>query len=189
MQSVIGVFSSVTSARQAVEGLMDYGMSERSIIFLTRESDENAPIPSMSAEDIHKIPTTDAERDGMGKAVGAVVGGAVGSGAGMAGGAAIASLLVPGVGPILAAGVGAAAVLGLGGLVAGAKAGDVAEHAMDTGTAKDDVRRFPELLREGRSLVIAHPESEQFAAKARDVFQRNGGKDMASMRGEIGKVA
>jgi hypothetical protein len=37
--------------------------------------------------------------------------------------------------------------------------------------------------------VIAHPESEQFAAKARDVFQRNGGKDMASMRGEIGEVA
>jgi hypothetical protein len=173
MQSVIGVFSSVTSARQAVEGLMDYGMSERSIIFLTRESDENAPIPSMSAEDIHKIPTTDAERDGMGKAVGAVVGGAVGSGAGMAGGAAIASLLVPGVGPILAAGVGAAAVLGLGGLVAGAKAGDVAEPSTNASMAPLRLRCFRASIASASALVTRSSPFQVCCTEAGALFNEN----------------
>ena len=98
----------------------------------------------------------DAEPDGIWKAMGAVVGGAVGASAGLAGGAAVASLLVPGGGTVFAIGLGAAAALGLGGAAAGAKAGDVTEHALDVGVPKDEVQFYHDLLRQGRSLVMAN---------------------------------
>jgi hypothetical protein len=112
MQSVVGIFSSLASAEQAVEGLLGSGMTQQSIIFLSGESPDRRGTTS-AEQKLETIPTTDAEPDGMGKAMGAVVGGAVGASAGLAGGAAIASLLVPGVGTVFAIGLGAAAALGL----------------------------------------------------------------------------
>ena len=41
-----------------------------------------------------------------------------------------------------------------------AKAGDVTEHALDVGVPKDDVPFYHDLLRQGRSLVIANVDAE-----------------------------
>jgi hypothetical protein len=153
----------VGSAEQAVEGLSSVGVARESIIFLSNEAPVDggvASTPTATKEKLDRVPTTDGERDGMGRAVGALVGGAVGAGAGMAGGAAIASLMVPGVGPILAIGLRAAAVLGLSGATAGATAGHRTEHALEQGVAKDDVKFYHAALRRGLSLVIAHVDSE-----------------------------
>ena len=38
MQSVVGIFPSLASAEQAVEGLLGGGMTQQSIIFLSGES-------------------------------------------------------------------------------------------------------------------------------------------------------
>src|SRR3981081_638487 len=88
MQSVVGIFSSLASAEQAVEGLLGSGMTQQSIIFLSSESPDRGGTRS-AEQKLETIPTTDAEPDGMGKAMGAVVGGAVGASAGLAGGGAV----------------------------------------------------------------------------------------------------
>jgi hypothetical protein len=189
MQSVIGIFPSVGSAERAVQGLSSIGMTERSIVFLSRGSREDNAAGVLSDKELDRVPTTDAEGDGMGKAMGALLGGAVGASAGLAGGTAIASLLVPGVGTIIALGMGAAAVLGLGGAAAGAKAGNAAEHAMDVGVPRDEVKFYHEVLRRGRSLVIANVDGEELAERARTVFKQEGGEDVGAARKEFEKAA
>ena len=189
MESVVGIFHSVASAEQAVEDLLGSGMGEQSIIFLSNEAPVSGGMRASSEKELDSVPTTDAEGDGMGKAMGAVMGGSVGASAGLAAGATVASLLVPGVGTIFAIGVGAAAVLGLGGAAAGAKAGDVAEHAMDVGIPKDDVQFYHELLRRGHSVVIANGASEELAARAREVFKQQSSEDADTVRKELRKTA
>jgi len=97
-------------AENAVNELLTNVLPDHSPIFLTGQQ---------SAREISSLPTTDAESDGMGEALGAVVGAAVRGGAGFALGSMVVSLAVPGVGPVLAAGLGAAALLGLGGAAVG----------------------------------------------------------------------
>ncbi len=189
MQSVVGIFPSVVLAERAVQGLLSIGMTERSIVFLSSGSREDNAVRVLSDKELDRVPTTDAEGDGMGKAIGALLGGAVGASAGFAGGTAIASLLVPGVGTIIALGVGAATVLGLGGAAAGAKGGDAAEHAMDVGVPRDEVEFYHEVLRRGRSLVIANAEGEELAERARAVFKEQGGVDVGAAREEFEKAA
>jgi hypothetical protein len=180
MQSIVGIFRSRVAAEQAVRGLTARGISPQAILFLTRES---------GSTQVENLSTTDAEPDGMGETVGAVVGGAVGTGAGLSLGSAIASLLVPGVGTIFAIGLGAAAVLGLGGAAAGASVGDASEHAMDMGVPRDDVFFYRELLKRGRSLVIANVEIEDQAAAAHEIFQARGGEDVDAVRKDIQSAA
>jgi hypothetical protein len=190
MQSVVGIFSSVAAAEQAVEDLLNSGITEQSIMFLSGESLSRSRSDNAASEEaLDRVPTTDAERDGMGKAMGAVLGGAVGASAGLAGGAAMASLIVPGVGTIFAIGLGAAAALGLGGAAAGAKAGEVTEHALDAGIPRDDVPFYHELLRRGRSLVIADVQSEEHAAIARSVFKQQGSEDVEATRRDLDAAA
>lgn len=190
MQSVVGIFQSLSSAEEAVEDLLESGMAEQSIVFLSNQTPRRSGSLATSEEKLDELPTTDAEGDGMGKAMGAVVGGAVGATAGMAAGATVAaSLLVPGVGTIFAIGVGAAAALGLGGGAAGAKAGDVAEHAIDAGIPRDDVEFYREMLRRGHSIVIANVESEADALQARQVFKQHGTEDVETARKELRRAA
>src|SRR5438046_5604507 len=165
MQSVVGIFNSRVAAEQAVRGLLARGLSPQSITFLSGEA---------GSAQVANLPTTDAEPDGMGETVGAVVGGAMGAGAGLSLGTAVASLLVPGVGTIFAIGLGAAALLGLGGAAAGASAGEASEHAADIGVPKDDTLVYRQLLKRGRSLVIANVEDHDLASTAKAVFHRLG---------------
>jgi hypothetical protein len=133
-------------------------------------------------------PTTDAESDGMGNALGAVVGGTVGAGADMGVGAAVASMLVPGVGPIFAVGVGAGALLGLGGAVAGGVLGGESEKDLDTGVPKDDILLFRALLKRGRSVIIASTDLDETAEAVHVTMKRHSGQDVAEARAEIGKA-
>jgi hypothetical protein len=170
MQSLLGIFESRAAAEQAVQGLLATPISPQSIIFLSGEAGE---------AQVDSLPTTDAERDGMGEAVGGLVGGAVGAGTGLSLGSAIASLFVPGVGTIFAIGLGAAALLGIGGAAAGASAGEASEHAADIGVPKDDTLVYHELLKRGRSLVIANVNDDDLASAAKAVFHRLGAEDVA----------
>jgi len=186
MQSVAGIFRSRTAAEEAVNALVNHGVPQASIIFLTAES----PAAEIRSEqELDTIPTTDAEADGMGTAVGVLMGGGVGATAGWAAGEAIASLLIPGVGPIIAVGVGAAALLGLGGAIAGAEIGGTAEHDMDTGVPKDDVAVYHELLKQGRSLVIASVRDEKLAGTAKQVMRERRGEDIEHARKQLHPAA
>ena len=169
MQSVVGIFATRSAAELAVQGLMATPVSPQGITLLSGEAGKSQ---------VATLATTDAERDGMGEAVGAAVGGAVGASAGLSLGSAIASFLVPGVGTIFAIGLGAAALLGLGGAAAGANLGQASEEAADIGVPKDDTFLYRDLLKRGRSLVIANIDDPGLVSVAQSIFQRHGTEDI-----------
>src|SRR2546425_1590652 len=115
METVAGIFQSRAEAEKAVQQLHALGIRNDRIALLT---------PSMNKEQVeHTVPVTDTEEPGIGKTMGGTVGGAMGVAGGASLGAAAASLLVPGVGPVLAGGIFGAAILGAGGAVAGMAGG------------------------------------------------------------------
>jgi hypothetical protein len=173
MQGILGIFNSRAAAEKAVQGLLATRISPQSIVLLSGE---------VGRTQLDSLPTDDAERDGMGEAVGAVVGGAMGTSAGLAIGSAVASLLVPGVGTIFAIGLGAAALLGIGGVAAGASAGKASEDAADIGVPKDDTLFYRELLKRGRSLVIAAVDIRDQVSAAKAVFEQQGSEDVEVAR-------
>jgi anti-sigma B factor antagonist len=157
METAIGVFSSRDSAQEGVKELLQRGVPESSLVFLTR---------------------SESEAKTVGKQLGAFTGGFVGGAAGMSAGVAAATLLLPGVGAVFALGFGAAALLGLAGAGAGASAGSAighdAEAPQPTSAEKcsEDAAFFREVLKEGRSLVVVRTESKETAATACAVLDR-----------------
>jgi hypothetical protein len=174
MEPVTGIFGSRRAAENAVDGLRAIGLPEDAIVFLSPEH----------SKEVSSVPTTDAESPGMGRTLGSYVGGVIGGGVGMGAGSAVASLLVPGVGLIFAAGLGAGALLGLGGAVAGRAIGEATEEAGDTGVPRDDVLLYRELLKRGRSLVIASPDNEAMSIAAKAVLEKRGAEDVEAVRRE-----
>ena len=173
MHNLVGIFRECAAADRAVRELLEAGIPQNRIIFLTGLD---------SAAQTTSLPTTDAEPEGIGKAMGELVGGAAGASTGLALGSALASLFVPGVGPIMAAGIGAAAMLGLGGAVAGAKLGHESEDALDEGVPKDDIFLYRQLLKGGRSLVIVQAENDHQISAASAILKKNGSEDIGEGR-------
>jgi anti-sigma B factor antagonist len=157
METAIGVFASRDSAEEGVKELLQRGVPESSLVFLTR---------------------SESEAKTVGKQLGAFAGGFVGGAAGMSAGVAAATLLLPGIGAVFALGFGAAALLGLAGAGAGATTG--AAIAREPGAprpttdqrASEDASFFREVLKEGRSLVVVRTESQETAAAACAVLDR-----------------
>jgi anti-sigma B factor antagonist len=162
METLIGVFVSRASAENAIAELLRIPVPEESLTFHTANRD----------------PAEDAKGSSM--LMGAYLGGLFAGTAGLSLGAAAATLLVPGVGPVLAIGIGAAALLGLGGAGAGAALG----AAVDSGTGDQpaantyqnpqEAEFFRDVLKKGRSLVIVHTDSQQVAEFACGVLDRLG---------------
>jgi hypothetical protein len=193
LESVVGIFRSRTAVENALIQLLNHGIPSESTTLLTPEGLTPERLTAKSNvetidQSLEKIPTTDAEADGMGMAVGALLGGGVGASAGLAGGAATASLFVPGVGIMFAAGLGAAALLGLGGAALGARAGEITEHTLDTGVPRDDISFYREVLG-GRSLIIANVDDGRSADTAKSVMEQSGGETVAHVRKELNSAA
>jgi hypothetical protein len=173
MESVAGIFSTRESAAKAA-GEIRTLVPEKRIVLLT---------PHTTSEEAEAaIRTTDAESTGIGAALGGTVGGALGAASGATLGAAAASLLVPGVGPVMAAGILGAAVLGIGGAATGAALGDVAEEGLDEGLPHDELFIYEEALRRGRSVVVAFPSDDDLADQVRSAFARNGAESIDAAR-------
>lgn len=157
METAIGVFASRDSAEGGVKELLQRGVPESSLVFLTR---------------------SESEAKNIGKQLGAFAGGFAGGAAGMTAGVAAATLLLPGIGAVFALGFGAAALLGLAGAGAGASTGAAIAHEskapQPTPDAKsaEDAAFFREVLKEGRSLVVVRTESQEIAVTACAVLDR-----------------
>ena len=146
MQSVAGVFAERAAAELAAAKLEEVGVARDRVVVL-------AP-----GGDTRRVPTDEGERPGMGGVVGAVAGAA----AGFPLGAAL-TLLIPGVGPVVASGLIGAALLGAG----GAALGSTLEESMVTGLPRDELFVYEDALRRGRSVVVALIDDEALAAAAR----------------------
>jgi len=172
MKAVTGVFNSSSEARHAILKLRSLGINGENINFLT---------PGDSAKALAEVPTLETEQPGMGKAIGAVVGGVTGAALGPIG-AAFASVVLPGVGSIAAAGLYAAALLGAGGAAAGAAAGGALENSMSDGLPKDELFVYEDALRRGRTIVIALADDEAQADAARTAFEEVGAESIDAAR-------
>src|SRR5947209_15416270 len=160
MSTVAAIFNSRADAERAVEGLRSAGFGEDRISLLT---------PGTSQEKLDDVPTTETEQPGMGAALGGAVGGALGVAGGLHLGAA-ASLLIPGVGPVLAAGLIGAALLGAGGAATGIAMGGALEDSMARGLPHDELFVYEDALRRGRSVVIVVADDDAQAQTARGVL-------------------
>lgn len=170
MRTAVGIFPSREDAKRAFEGLRGSGFDVERLALLSPET-----------SDMDAVPTTEAEAPGIGKALGGVVGGAAGLAGGGLLGAAATSLLVSGVGPVLAIGFVAAAG-GAGGIVAGASAGDELDRRLSTGLPKDEVFFYEDALRKGRTVLIGLSDDEERLEAARQLLAREGAEALDAAR-------
>lgn len=173
MSTVAGIFNSTAEAESAVEALRMAGIDEGRISLLT---------PATSGQQLDEVPTTETEQPGMGKAIGGAIGGALGIAGGLPLGAAAASLLVPGVGPVLAAGLVGAALLGAGGAATGMAAGGALEESMAEGLPHDELFVYEDALRRGRSVVLVVADDDVSKGVARDLFKEVGAESVDAAR-------
>jgi hypothetical protein len=174
METVAGIFSSRAAAEEAIRHINSLGIPNDRIALLT---------PGMSDKKVEgKVPTDDTEQPGMGAAMGATVGGALGVAGGVTLGAAAASLLVPGVGPVIAGGILGAAILGAGGTVTGIAAGHALEKELESGLPHDEIYLYEDALRQGRSVVVAFVDEEGATYAVRNAFADGGAEGIDEAR-------
>ena len=144
MGPTVGIFFDRASAERAVGNLKAGGLSPKSIHVLVPDSE---PL-------VAKMPMSEAEQPGMGKAIGGVIGGAVGVASGAEiGAAAAASALLPVAGPAIAIGIVGGVLLSL----SGAAVGGALENALESGLPKDELFVYEEALRRGYAIVVVTP--------------------------------
>jgi hypothetical protein len=168
MQSVVGIFVDQTAARQVVVELARAGLPADRITAL---------MPGDPEGEIARVPTTEGEQPGIGRALGAVVGGAAGATTGVQVGALV-GMFVPGIGPVVALGVLGAAVLGVG----GAAVGGALEASLREGLPKDEVYLYEEALRSGRSVVVVLAADDDEADRARRIMREAGAESLDAAR-------
>jgi hypothetical protein len=176
MESIVGIFNSFADAKRASAMLRSLGIPDNRIALLSPQTTEG--------EVEANIPTTDTEQPGVGAALGGTVGAALGVAGGLEAGAAAASLLVPGVGPVLALGILGAAILGAGGAAAGAMAGRAMEEGIADGIPRDELFVYEDALRRGRSVVISFVDDADLADRARAELSHAGAESVDAARDE-----
>jgi len=156
-RAIVGVFNDRTAAEQAVDWLEQAGFREDQIGFALRGADDVAGGMIVDAT---------GTKDGKGALTGAVTGG-------MLGGilAAAISILLPGVGPVVAGGVLAAF---FGGAIAGTAVGGIFGALTGLGISEDEARFYEKEFHSGRAIVAVKPKGRW--QEAADIMVRAGGQ-------------
>jgi len=169
MTPTVGIFFDRASAERAVGNLRAVGLSPKSIHVLVPGSE---PLVS-------KMPMSEAEQPGMGRAIGGVIGGAVGVASGAEiGAAAAASALLPVAGPAIAIGIVGAVLLSLGGAVVGG----ALENALANGLPKDELFVYQDALRRGYAIVVVMPIDVDEHERAVAVLEGSGAESVDAAR-------
>ncbi|MCG7346278.1 general stress protein [Sporosarcina sp. ACRSL] len=139
---VIGVYETERQAAEVVEELKGKGYTTEEISVIAKNTKE----PSEIIQEVK--PST---KDGA--IAGAATGGAIGLAGVMAG---LSTLLIPGVGAVLAAGP---ILTTIGGAVVGASsgAGGLKPALMEIGVPEDEAERYSTDVEDGNILVFLHP--------------------------------
>jgi hypothetical protein len=172
MEPVAGVFRSSERARHGAQELKHAGFSSDELTLL---------FPGSSEDEIHSVAVSDTEQPGMGKTIGGVVGAALGMAGGFELGSAV-SMLVPGVGPVLAVGIAGAALFGVGGAAGGAALGAAAESRSTAGLPADEIFFYEDALRQGRSVVVVMANGAGEAARASELLAESGAESLDAAR-------
>ena len=162
--AVVGVFEDRAPAERAIEDLRRAGFRDDQIGIVTPSGEVAAGGPAGSP------PETDT---GGGAATGAVTGGVLGGILGAA-----ASLLIPGLGPVLAGGILAAT---LGGAAIGAAAGGLLGALTGMGIPEEEARYYEREFRSGRTIVTVQANGRY--QEARDILRFYGAYDADAQPG------
>lgn len=169
MQAITGVFRIREDAARAIGSLRSTGVADDRITLLT---------PGDVQEELASVPVDTAERPGIGKAIGAVVGAA----SGLSGGSLILAALVPGVGLVTAAGVLGVSILGLAGAAVGAAAGNSLENSTTRGLPEDEIFVYEDVLRNGKSVLVVLAEDAEEASRFRELLHAEGAEAIDTAR-------
>jgi hypothetical protein len=171
MEPVVGVFKSRADAERSSEALRAE-IAKSKIHLLT---------PETTKAELASVPAEEAEQPGMGKAMGAVVGGAMG----LAGGLEVAELLatlVPGVGAIVAIGLSSSAILAALGAFGGGAIGGALENSIFTELPEEELFVYKDALKKGRSVLIVTPDSGNEANFVREKLKAAGAESIDQAR-------
>src|SRR6202140_643289 len=171
MEAVSGVFTTRSAAERVVQGAASAGVAADKVTLLTPGSVDRID------KEMPSVPTDSTEQPGMGKAMGALLGGGVG----LTGGALLIAL-VPGVGPITAIGLLGAAIAGAAGATVGATVGDKMEKSSIEGLPEDEIFVYEDALRQGRSVVIVLAEDNESASLIRELLKMQGAESVDAAR-------
>jgi hypothetical protein len=159
-RAIVGLFDNPDSAETAVRALKAAGFVDEEIGIVMRN------LSARVGEDGGEQAGSGAGEDAAaGAASGAATGGVVGGLLGLLG-----SLLLPGVGPIVAGGVLGSALVGAG---AGAATGGLLGGLIGMGVPADEAQHFERGVREGRILLTLRAQGER-ADTARQLMRRHG---------------
>jgi hypothetical protein len=172
MRAVAGVFHSRENAQCGLDALRRNGYSPENVSFLT---------PGSTEEQIHAVPVSETEQPGVGRALGGAVGAALGMAGGFELGVGI-SVLIPGIGPVLAAGLAGMALLGAGGAALGVAAGGRADQDSTEGLPADEIFFYEDALRQGRSVVMVMANGKREAERARELLAECGAESIDAAR-------
>lgn len=164
-RAVVGLFGAPEAAQTAIRALVAAGFTDQEIGVVMRDLGGCERPADETAEG--------GAADGA--ATGAATGGVVGGLLGLLG-----SLLLPGVGPIVAGGVLGSALVGAG---AGAATGGVIGGLVGMGVPPDDARHFDRGFREGGILLSVNAEGERADTAARLMSEH--GADLGPSRSTV----
>jgi len=168
MEAVTGVFRSQADAKRAVEALRSTGIPSDNLTLLA---------PGNIKSELEAVPVESTEQPGMGKALGAVVGGAGGLST-----AAFAAAVIPGVGIVSAIGLLGAAILTAAGAGVGSVAGGAMENRMTDGLPEDEIFVYEDALRKGFSVVVAMADDDASASRVRELLKTEGAEAIDAAR-------
>lgn len=160
MQAVTGVFQTRFDAEHALDHAHKLGIPEDRVTLLTPGSLDAV------YKEVQTVPVDTAEQPGMGKAIGALLGGGVG----LTGGSLLMAL-VPGLGPVTALGLLGAAILGAAGATVGAAAGGKFEDEISQGLPEDEIFVYEDALRKGRTVLVALARNKEEAERLTDLMR------------------
>jgi len=162
--TLVAVFDDRLEAERAVRDLEAVGFDDRQIGYAIRGSD--AAQGGMITD---TVGAKDARGAIAGAATGAVVGGIL---------AAAASLLIPGVGPILAGGI---LTSFLGGAAAGTAVGGILGAMSGLGVSEEEAKYYESAFNEGKAIVAVKPGSH--SEEAMSILLRHGGYNLCARLG------
>jgi len=165
-ESVFGIYSSRTSAENAISGLRENGFPRTDVSVLLPE---NLGTRELATDKSTKAP----EGAAAGGSSGAVIGGALGWLAG------IGALAVPGLGPFIAAGPIMAAWAGVG---VGGAVGGITGALVGFGIPEYEAKRYEGRLQKGGVLMAVHCDTSDEIKLAKEVLKRTGAEDISSQR-------
>lgn len=171
MEAITGVFQTRLDAERALDKAYKAGIPADQVTLLTPGTVDQVN------KEMQSVPTDTSEQPGMGKAIGALMGGGVG----LTGGSLLLAL-VPGLGPVTALGLLGSAILGAAGATVGATAGGKIENSFSQGLPEDEIFVYEDALRKGRSVVVGLAEDDRTAQVLRELLKNEGAESVDAAR-------